>query len=226
MDTDGGEPMDQEHPPAFDETTRALIRQKLLHYMRRHRIGVPALAKRVTDVAPRKQEIPIKTLQRFLAGHIWTIDSYVSLFQRFAENLPDPDPIGSLGKAMAGFYRATDSQHLAGEYTLTIGYATDPQRVPFAGPMTVTPDDGFCRVVARLETTLNYFFNEGVLVSDGKSAVLSLRDKMTNAPKHFFLKGNTESHSGNGVIVKFDPHAEDVVTVPDFDFMMTRMERQ
>ena len=49
----------------FDEAARELIRKKLTRYMEENRIGVPTLAKRITDTN-LEHEIQITTLQRFL----------------------------------------------------------------------------------------------------------------------------------------------------------------
>jgi hypothetical protein len=70
----------------FDAAARELIRKKLTRYMEENRIGLPTLAKRITDVNP-EHEIQITTLQRFLAGYVRTDDRYVALFHRFTEGL-------------------------------------------------------------------------------------------------------------------------------------------
>ena len=70
----------------FDEAARELIRKKLTRYMEENRIGVPTLAKQITDANP-EHEIQITTLQNFLTGHAQTDDRYVALFHRFAEGL-------------------------------------------------------------------------------------------------------------------------------------------
>jgi hypothetical protein len=67
------------------EAARELI-QKLTRYMEENRIGVPTLAKRITDANP-EHENQIATLQRFLTGHARPNDHYVSLFHRFADSL-------------------------------------------------------------------------------------------------------------------------------------------
>jgi hypothetical protein len=72
--------------PAPDPIVRKLIRKKLTRYMEENRIGVPALAKRITDANP-EHEIQITTLQRFLTGHARTNEDYVALLQRFADSL-------------------------------------------------------------------------------------------------------------------------------------------
>jgi hypothetical protein len=81
--------------PTYDEEARQLVRNKLVHYMRAHRIGTPELANRIQKAQPHNQTIPIKTLQRFLGAKIRTLDSYVAMFERFVQNLPSHDPLGS-----------------------------------------------------------------------------------------------------------------------------------
>ena len=54
--------------------------------MEENRIGVPALAKRITDANP-EHEIQITTLQHFLTGNAQIDNRYVALFHRFAEGL-------------------------------------------------------------------------------------------------------------------------------------------
>jgi hypothetical protein len=53
--------------------------------MEKNQIGVPTLAKQITDANP-EHEIQVTTLQRFLTGAL-TDDHYVALFQCFADSL-------------------------------------------------------------------------------------------------------------------------------------------
>ena len=103
-------------PSPFDREARQLIRNKLLHYMREHSIGAPELAERIRDVQTVKRKIPISTLQRFLAGKIWTTEPYVFMFHCFAEGLPSPDPIGALGERLSVFYGVGGGTDYSGKY--------------------------------------------------------------------------------------------------------------
>ncbi len=114
----------------FDEIERKLIRNTLLHYKRTHGIGTPKLAKRIHNAQPLGQKIPLSTLQRFLASRGRTYDSYVAMFSRFTEGLPCPDPVGSLGKAMAEFYGLKSVDKFLGFYSLTVSYEMNPTRDP------------------------------------------------------------------------------------------------
>jgi hypothetical protein len=51
----------------YSTKRRELIRKKLTRYMEENRIGLPTLAKRITDANP-EHEIQITTLQRFLTA--------------------------------------------------------------------------------------------------------------------------------------------------------------
>ena len=57
---------------------------------KRTRIGVPTLQVRIADAAGRSQDlIPLKTLQRFLAGATRTNDAFLIPCHQFASGLPD-----------------------------------------------------------------------------------------------------------------------------------------
>ncbi|WP_395697952.1 hypothetical protein [Methylocella sp.] len=65
--------------------------------MQQHKIGTPRLAKRISESVPRNPQIPVKTLQRFLAGNMRTSDMYVGFFSVFAEQNVPRDPVTELG---------------------------------------------------------------------------------------------------------------------------------
>jgi hypothetical protein len=59
-------------PPSHDKEARARIRNKLLHYMRAHRIGAPELTARIRDAEKMERKVPlgISTVQRFIADKV------------------------------------------------------------------------------------------------------------------------------------------------------------
>jgi hypothetical protein len=79
--------MGAESEEAFDAKTRERIRLRILHYKKEHRLGVGRLAKRIVLALPNEPKIPVKTLQRFLAGIIRTNDLHVGFFEKFAVGL-------------------------------------------------------------------------------------------------------------------------------------------
>jgi hypothetical protein len=101
----------------FDAVERELIRKKLIRYMEENGIGAPTLAERVKDSHPRKTEIPLSTLQRFLAG--WGKNkSCVALCHRFVERVVISDPVAKLGERLSIFYGASNGHDYSGDYVL------------------------------------------------------------------------------------------------------------
>lgn len=75
--------------PVFDLAERHAIRIALKRYMAEQRIGTPTLQYLIIQAdRPRHREIPLSTLQRFLAGSHHTLDHHVGLCYGFAMLLP------------------------------------------------------------------------------------------------------------------------------------------
>lgn len=73
----------------IDDTARERVRRALRRYMAESRIGVPSLQALIIKAdAPRRREIPLSTLQRFLAGRHRTSDHHVVLCHKFVKDLP------------------------------------------------------------------------------------------------------------------------------------------
>lgn len=120
-------------PPSgyFDQAARARIRHAMLRYMQDNRIGTPKLRDLIVaanGMALRrdgKDPIALSTVQRFIAGTHRANDSFVGLCARFAEGLPDDDPVAAFGDQIAAFlgiergaenYRPLPPE-IAGSYT-------------------------------------------------------------------------------------------------------------
>lgn len=88
----------------FDQADRDRLRRALLRYMEDHRIGVPTLQKLIAEANDLPLDnLPLKTLQRFLAASHRSNDIIVRFCHRFAVGLPDGDPLAELGEALAAF---------------------------------------------------------------------------------------------------------------------------
>lgn len=121
--------MEAQLRPEFDERERDFIRHALDRYMVEHGIGVPTLQTRLIEADhPRHREIPVSTLQRFLAGKHHTNDHHVAVCHAFAKELPyygEGRDLRFLGDALAQFCvpppdaieRALREQRFATEYT-------------------------------------------------------------------------------------------------------------
>lgn len=186
-------------PPEHDKEARARIHNKLLHYMREHRIGAPELTARIYAAQEPQQpkSVGISTVQRFLANKVRTVESYVGMFERFVEKFPSPDPIGVLGNAMAEYYGSEGSDRYRGEYKSTVSYETARSRVLLWADLTITPDDRFCRVVER-SNMATLVVCDGVLVCNAQTAIMSLRDRTTKRLSSISLAAVTRNIPGVG----------------------------
>lgn len=199
----------QDDGAMFDEATRERIRRKLLTYMKGGGIGAPRLAIMIKKSTPRGPEIPIKTLQRFLKGKIRTNDMYVGFFQDFVAGLPDPDPIGELGRAMAAFHSSEAPVHFAGEYTSYMSCDSGPDRRAYSSDMSITADDTFCRVIERSNNG-RLVVRDGALVTRKKMAVIVLQDRMTRAPRQYLIGADRGGYEARGTEAVFGSDADTV----------------
>lgn len=75
----------------YDTAARTLIRRKLLHYMQQNAVGVPALALHIAEAAKvLLDQVPVKTLQRFLADEGRTNDVLVDACAKLAARIHLP----------------------------------------------------------------------------------------------------------------------------------------
>jgi uncharacterized protein len=198
--------------PAFDDAARTSTRRKLLHYETEHGIGVHRLADRISKANKRNPEIPIKTLQRFLAGHFRTSDMYVGFFQQFAKDLPEPgpDPIGVLGKAMATFLNAKGSKDFAGTFSSSMSGGTGADSVHYQSTWLVTADEKFCRVVERTESD-PLIVCDGLLIGQERTAVVALQDRTTKALRQYQIATDGDGYNAVGTEAVFKPGSDNPI---------------
>lgn len=104
--------MEAKAPPAityYDDVERSRIRDALRRYLAQNGIGAPKLRDLIADangLAFRKDggdPIALSTVQRFITGRHRVNDSFVRLCARFAEGLPDNDPVTTFGQQLSAF---------------------------------------------------------------------------------------------------------------------------
>ena len=101
----------------YDTEQRDRARLILLNYMKQHGIGVPRLARRITAALPRRPDIPVKTLQRFLAGKMRTNDMQADYYVHFAElNSKENEGRLNLGRALQLFVGRDREKNWEGPY--------------------------------------------------------------------------------------------------------------
>lgn len=191
----------------FTDIERQRIRAKLIAYKKAHRIGTRTLATRITESSPRGTEVPLKTLQNFLADARRTNDVLVALCARFAAALPLPDPAGELGLSMAEFYSAGPYDRCLGQHAMVISYP-GPRRGNAQGLFVVTGDDKFCRVADHVIEGDRVLTFDGVLAGHDALAIVMMKERLRGYVKHYILEADESLFSGIGTVAEFDlqPH--------------------
>jgi hypothetical protein len=96
----------QERRPSYDELVRERVRRELVHYKEQHGIGVPALQQRIADaIGDVPDRIPLKSLQRFLAGTHRTEDTLVHLCIVFLSRVIPFAQEMDMATSLAQFFR-------------------------------------------------------------------------------------------------------------------------
>lgn len=202
----------------FDQAKRDKTRRTLLNYMEHHGIGVPRLAKRISESTERDYKIPVKTLQRFLGGHIRTNDQYVGIFHQFAQMNEPPDPVINAGEALAAFYGDNVRRDYSGSFHATT-------QMGEASEVTISKEAGFWRVKEVTATGGRSVF-DGVAVCSGEAAFFVLKDRLAGLPRTYTVWPQADDKlCGCGTtvnFVSFDPSAAMVPQTHPFEITLRR----
>jgi hypothetical protein len=180
----------------FDVAERDLTRKKLIRYAKENGTGAPTLAERIKASHPRGTELPVSTLQRFLAGR-GKNKSCVALCHHFVERRTISDPSAALGERLFIFYGAGNGRDYSGTYRSEIGTA-DVAEPEFAGhsEINIAADTGFWRVTEKTAPDLNHAIYDGVLVCSGDAAVVVLKDRVAGLARSYMLWSESETLHG------------------------------
>jgi hypothetical protein len=189
----------------FDVAERELIRKKLIRYAKENGIGAGRLATEITASHPRGTELPLSTLQRFLAGRSKN-KSCVALCHHFVERRTISDPSAALGERLFVFYGAGNGRDYSGTYRSEIGTA-DVAEPEFAGhsEINIAADTGFWRVTVKTAPDLNRAIYDGVLVCSEGAAVVVLKDRLAGLARSYMLWPENETLHGHGATMRFLP---------------------
>jgi hypothetical protein len=134
----------------FDREERARIRQTLRRYMREHGIGTPTLKYKIEEAdQPRRREIPLSTLQRFLADSHHTSEHHVTLCHAFVRDLPyygEDSELRQFGGALFSFLQGAlhDEDRAALNAVLeekfVCAYETRTKPINEGGPLPYPPE--------------------------------------------------------------------------------------
>lgn len=189
----------------FDSAERERIRAALRRYMREHRVGAPALQYRIEEAdQPRKREIPLSTLQRFITGRHHTQDHHVALCHAFVKDLPyygEGREVEQLGTALLSFLQPElPEQGETAEGGRLAKLAGTWESAASVLTLTAAPDRTFllARESARCllatgederdpELAARRRVREGVMVAVAAGAHALLRDTLTRQIRTAFL---------------------------------------
>ena len=164
----------------YDLAQRERIREMLLAYVKEHKIGIPTLAKRITETVHRNPTVPVKTLQRFMKGEVRTTDIQVGFLAQFVQKVSKEDPTPRLGAALNAFYSSQDKIDWAGAFTLVEMQDHEPEK---ESSVEVTRDQGVWRVKEVSKDRSAHRVCDGALTSSGPAGVMVLRDRLNGLPR-------------------------------------------
>lgn len=210
---------DQNTIAGDDPLIRDLTRAALREYMRTHRIGVPALKDRIESSDPKRRELPLSSLQRFIAGTHVTSTHHVALCHEFARELPyygKDAAIVQTGVALEAFLSAPSAEPdladlkarlhelFAGEYGVyrhsrsefPLGFLRAKSDAPLSSlTVRAIPGARYFEVTERIDSpggepgTVTRETYEGVAVFNGIQVHFLLRDSLTHIPRMLSLTG-------------------------------------
>lgn len=161
----------------FDQAQREAIRTALLAYMKQHGIGVPRLGDRIKKHAPFGTQIPVKTLQRFLANKFWTNDTYVGVLHNFVQANAQPDSIIAAGEGLSRFYGGPPLHDYSGSFTVYTSGAG-------VSELTARREANYWRVKEVYVLAGRSVF-DGILIGCGYAALFVLKDRLAGLPRTY-----------------------------------------
>lgn len=175
---------------------RERLRATLLNYAKQHGIGVPTLQLRLAEGTGRSPDLlPLKTLQRFLAGIGRTNDAFLIPCFEFARSLPAAPGLESFAREAAGYFGVNLEPAQNGGPTGTYAVFARPQETS-ARMRVFTPEE----LEAREQFSV---LHSSCTLERRESGPSTIREDVILAA------GETGSedvrHSYEGVVLCFEP---------------------
>ena len=218
----------------FDLAERERIRQALLSYMREHKIGTPTLAKRIEESHPKRMNLPLKTLQRFLgklkplpeeataeeierAKPLRSHDMALIICKAFVEKLPNkPTAMQALGEALHAVYgkllhnvatvAGNTPDPTIGVYSVSAHEATISE-ITVTASRALTEDQAFL-IVKETASSTSHRIYDGVLVSTGSAYLVVLKDRLMHTARVHALHLPSTGYDFHGIVYDNGPVRE------------------
>jgi hypothetical protein len=167
----------------YDLEQRERVRQDLLAYKLRHKIGAPALAARIHEANPHIQLIDQRRVSRFLARRHHAEDMFIGWCVTFLEQDLKQNkrlhfsqivhPIDLFAHGLLEFFGKSGSKELAAEYVV----ANANETLSFRAPTTLRlkPEQNYWRV----EMHAPHAISEGAMVFHAGHPFALLKDRLT-----------------------------------------------
>lgn len=186
-----GEPPDKK---VFNQEDRTRLRAALIAYMKDHDIGVPTLHARIAQAAGRHGDLlPLKTLQRFLAGTTRTNDALLSHCFQFAENVAPKAGLEAFTDAALTFFERDQCGEAGTALTGRWSGSAASNKTGISVMRTATGED-----LTSAETS------EMTIAANGSG--LHIRETVTNPAATRTAKYDAGfRHSYEGIVLAFEP---------------------
>jgi uncharacterized protein len=161
----------------FTEAERVRIRQALFRYAETYKLGMIALAKRISKANPFEPDVNHRTVERFLKNQHETNPLLVKWCKVFLQKVT-PDPAKEMAEGLLWFYGPSDPRGWAGQYHVWFGeagYHRSPDAIA-----DIADDVGFFRV--RMESKKDQLIYDGVLLASGSAVSMFLKNRLTGWP--------------------------------------------
>ena len=158
----------------MDIAQQQRIRQALMAYAEAHGIGAVKLARRISEAHPRRPDIPVKTLQRFLAGRKVN-EQMMAFCDHFVRKHDVQDRVLQLGESLARIHATPTNQDISGNYILS--------RNNIQCPVTITKEGDFWRMIEHDSDKARIY--EGVVVHMSGVFAATLRDRGFGLPRNY-----------------------------------------
>ena len=161
----------------LDLAGQEALRRTLRLYAKAHGIGVPRLASRISADNPKRIEVPIKTLARFLAGHRVN-DAALTACASFAHKVDDPlTPLGETLQRCFGTALLLEGD-ISGSYVVVHNNVVCP--------VEITAEQQFWRMTERDRNSARIY--EGIVIHMAGVFVAFLKDRIFGLPRNYHLK--------------------------------------
>ncbi|WP_171232303.1 hypothetical protein [Ruegeria sp. HKCCA4812] len=197
---------DDDLPAHFDQEQRDRIREAVKAYMKAHSIGVPTLLSRVHNADPRRREISLPTMQRFVRGTHKTSEMVVGMSLQLLKTegfaIPEPqdevaDPLIAFESGLVGFLLSSEADEGGEEiiHDFAGNYRRSEQKAPDA-VVEILPSSN-SQAFRISETRTQDMFTDhysGVLIARENRLFGVLRNILTDEPRVYWL------HYGKGLM--------------------------